>query len=234
MSRRKQRKTPPEASGEKAETALADAPSRQVSPWQAAEVSLRSLLALAGLVALGWSAPSILLLFFFDTLAALWAILAGAMFFYFDGGSKTMRDRFYVLASSLALSAVAVAFLALPLGFPVYLLFVRSGDTWQEALAQPGFGPALLGIAGLAMVGAATWSLPMLADETQGRRRLRAEFALVFGRWALIIMASYMVAIYAGRLGAVLVVMLYTVLVIYTELYPARFLGWFNRNLTRE
>jgi hypothetical protein len=203
--------------------------SRTVTRWQVAEVAARNLLALVGLAVLGWPAASILLLYFFDTLGALWAIFAGLMFAYFDNGKNSLGDRLYVWGSALALGGFLAAFLAIPLGIPVYVLLLNSGVTWQETAAQPGFGPAVLGIVGLALVGTIAWSLPLMdTDAAQGGRRARAEFGLVFGRWALVVAAMMAFGAFLGAVGAVLVIILYMALLVYTELYPERFLRWFE------
>lgn len=203
--------------------------SRAINLWQVAEVAARNLVALTGLVVLGWPAASILVLYFFDTLGALWAILAGLMFAYFDSGKNSLGDRLYVWGSALALGGFLAAFLAIPLGIPIYVLLLSSGVTWQETVAQPGFGPAVLGIVGLALAGTIGWSLPLMdADPAQGGRRVRAEFGLVFGRWALVVAAVMAFGAFLGPVGAALVIVLYMALLVYTELYPERFLRWFE------
>jgi hypothetical protein len=203
--------------------------SRAINLWQVAEVAARNLVALTGLVVLGWPAPSIVALYFFDTLGALWAIFAGLMFAYFDSGKNSLGDRLYVWGSALALAGFLTAFLAIPLGIPVYVLLLNSGVTWQETAAQPGFVPAVLGIAGLALVGTIRWSLPLMdTDAAHGGRLMRAEFTLVFGRWLLALAALMAFGAFLGAVGAGLVIILYTALMIYTDLYPERFLRWFD------
>ena len=72
------------------------------------------------------------------------------------------------------------------------------------------------------------WSLPLM-DTEQGSRLMRAEFTLVFGRWLLALAALMAFGAFLGGLGAGLVIVLYTALMIYTDLYPERFLRWLEK-----
>lgn len=239
MSRRQRKKIWPKAASAeppKKEAAANDAAAQAgaaandrqaINRWQVAEAAARNLVALAGLVVLGWPAASIVALYFFDALGALWAIFAGLMFAYYDNGKNSLGDRLYAWGSALALAGLLTAFLAVPLGIPVYVLLLNSGVTWQETAAQPGFGPAVLGIVGLALVGTIRWSLPLM-DTEHGSRLMRAEFTLVFGRWLLALAALMAFGAFLGAVGAGLVIILYTGLMIYTDLYPERFLRWFD------
>lgn len=80
----------------------------------------------------------------------------------------------------------------------------------------------------LALVGTMRWSLPLM-DTEQGSRLMRAEFTLVFGRWLLALAALMAFGAFLGGLGAGLVIVLYTALMIYTDLYPERFLRWLEK-----
>lgn len=194
---------------------------------QVIEVAARYVLALAGLLLFGWPAQTILLLYFFDTVAAIWALMSGLLFGFFDSGRQSAGTRWYTLASALALAALPAGFIALPLGMPIAIMLMASQQRLETLAAQPGFVPAVIVVFGLAMISAVRWSV-LLVDEKQARRLARAEFGLLFGRWVLVMPVLYTVGTLLGPLGALLAVLAYTALSIVTDLYPQRFLRAFN------
>lgn len=202
-------------------------PPAQPDRGQVIEVIARYLLALVGLLLLGWSTQTILLLYFFDTVAGIWALMSGLLFGFFDTGRQSAGNRWYTLASALALAALPAGFIALPLGMPLAIMLMASQQRLETLATQPGFLPAVVAIFGLAAVSAVRWSVP-LTDEKQGRRLARAEFGLLFGRWVLVMPVLYTVGTLLGPVGALLAVLAYTVLSIVTDLYPQRFLRAFN------
>lgn len=193
-----------------------------------AEVIARNLLAVAGVIFLGWSGQNLLVLYFFDTLGGLLALFTSLLLIYPNRPQNTLFDRAYWFATALALSAFLVAFFALPLGVPVVIMAEMTSWSAREAVADRSFVLALLGVLGLSAFGMVYWSQRLRRDP-RGERALKREFALIFGRWVIVIFAILNFSIFFGRFAPLFIVAVYAVTTIYTELYPDRFERLFDR-----
>jgi hypothetical protein len=200
------------------------APPGPIPPHAIAQVVARNLVPLAGILLFGWSATSILLLYFVDTLLALAVILAGVLRHLSpvpedDGWAARLNGE----AGTVAGGLFAAAFLAVPLGVP--LVFMLDGmPNLRQVFADPGFRAGLVG-----QVVAAGWSYlglyRALRTATPNQLRLRQRFGLVLLRWLALLPVAYLgVGLAAGRHAALLFVAVYTVLMIWSELMPDRFL----------
>jgi hypothetical protein len=197
------------------------------------EVVFRNLIAVAGALFLGWSAQALILLYFFDTLGGMLAIFAALMFAYFDKPGSSLFDRFYALGTALALSAFTAAFMAIPLGMPVVFVMVASSYKLQDALAQPGFVYAVIGVLAAALAGTLYWAMRIDVEGKRGERLLKREFTLIFGRWFFVIVAVYLPFVLLFQFGPIIIVAVYAILSVYTELYPNRFVRFFERGAGR-
>lgn len=192
----------------------------------AVNIVVRNAVAIFGVLFLGWSGAEIVVLYFLDTLAALWGIFTAVTYGLYVSKRQSGFDRLYWWATALALGAFLSAFLAIPLGMPV--LFVAAANSWRpaDALAAEGFRLALVGVVVVGLAGALLRSLQAAQGEA-GMRSLRWEFTLVFGRWFVVIAVAYTVAFVVPRASAVIMILAYAGASVFTELYPERFVALF-------
>ena len=198
------------------------APRGPIAPVAIAHVVARNLVPLAGILVLGWNATGILLLYFVDTLLALAVITAGVLRHFApvpedDGWAARLNGEVGTVAGGLFI----VAFMAIPLGVPVFMLGMPD---FREVIADPAFRAGLIG-----QLVAAGWSYlglyRALRTATPDQLRLRQRFGLVLLRWVALMPFAYLgVGLAAGRYAALLFVAVYAVLMIWTELAPDRFL----------
>ena len=194
-----------------------------------AEVVIRNMIGVIGVLFLGWPAQTLIVLYFFDTIAAMMSIFAALMFSWLDKPDSSFFDRLYNLASSLALAALLAVFIAIPIGMPVYILAMISSWSFKQALNEPGFVLGVLGILGMALLGTLYWSMRIDVEGQRGERALKREFTLVFGRWFFMIFAVYTPLVIFVTLAPVILVIVYAIVSVYTELYPERFEKIFDK-----
>lgn len=196
--------------------------SRAERAWRLAVVSARNAVGLVGLLFFGWSAASLTVLYFVDTLAGMGAIFAALGF---KLSHVDPRRGFWTLVegvlSGLAVAGVIVAILAVPLGMPLVFLLGPRGE-WQEVLADPTLtgGIGLIAVSGL--IGAVRHVLA-LAEGRAGEATVKQAFAILMTRWVLVLMAIYTFGVPLGRFGLILVVLAYAAASVWSELEPERF-----------
>lgn len=199
------------------------------SPLAVAQVVARNLVPIVGILAFGWSASTILLLYFADTLLSLGVMFAGLASWF---GRGTVEDRWAARLNAevgyVASAAFIVAFIAVPLGVP--LVFVGAMAGWND-LGALFSDPALQ--AGLAwQVVAAVWSYSALWRELHVRSpdelRLKRRFSLVFLRWIAVLMVVYSPILgLFGRFGPLVLVIVYAGVSVVAEVAPDRLLRLF-------
>lgn len=193
-------------------------------------VIARNAIPVIGVLFLGWAALNLVILYFFDTLGGMWALIA-ALLTQFFGGWTTLpwKTRFTNLLWVLGLSLFLIAFFAIPLGMPVFILLMMQDWDWRAALHDEGFLFGLVSIVFLALVGMLRHALRFHqtpADE----KWTRNTFGLLFLRWVVMIVLIF---IFAGMLlpfAPILLVILYAALMVISELYPEQFLAAFDRS----
>lgn len=203
----------------------------QDSRERAIFVIARNAIPVIGVLFLGWAALNLVILYFFDTLGSMWALIA-ALLTQFFGGWTTLpwKTRFTNLLWVLGLSFFLIAFFAIPLGMPVFILLMMQDWDWRAALNDEGFLFGLVSIVLLSLIGMLRHALRFHqapVDEKWTRRT----FGLLFLRWVAMI---FLIFTFAGMLlpfTPILLVILYAALVVVSELYPQRFLAAFDRSL---
>lgn len=208
---------------------MADEPARPFDPIAAGQVVARNLVPVIGILAFGWSASTVLLLYFVDTMLSIGVIFAGLMS-WFGRGSVEDRwsSRLNAEAGYVAGAAFVTAFIAVPLGMP--LVFVGAWAGWGDVKALFA-DPALQ--AGIAwQVVAAVGSYAGLWRELHFRSpeelRVKRRFSLVFLRWIAVLMVVYSPILgLFGRFGPLVLVIVYAGVSVVAEVAPDRILALF-------
>lgn len=196
-------------------------------------VVARNFIPIIGVTFLGWSAPNLIVTYFVDTLAGMWAIIT-ALTLQFSPGVLTLPffQRVYNLIGLLAVSLFLVGFMAIPLGIPLLIATQATHWSLEDALADHWFLYGLITVAVLALIGVFRHSL-MLQRDPRGGEWLRREFGILFVRWVIVIMIIFNIAFLLGEYGFILLVIGYGMATIVSEIYPERFLAFFDRSRSR-
>lgn len=189
----------------------------------------RMLVPLAGIVFLGWSAPTMLLLYFADTLLGIAAVCAAMFVVGFPPGTttSTLAERINAEAGYVLGGLFVAAVLAVPLGLPLVFVLGPAGVGVAALLAQPALASGLVAQAVLA-----AWSYAGLYRAARsappGRLQLKRRLSLALLRWVAFIAVVYSgVGIALGRHAPAFFVAVYAVATFVTEVLPDRVLrGW--------
>lgn len=191
-------------------------------------VVARNIIPIVGVLFLGWSAPNLLMLYFVDTLGGMWAVMmdVSMMFAPFAGG-QTVAKRIQGTLSALAVSLFLIAFFAIPLGTPVFILMAMLDWSLQDALANQDFIYGLISIVAISVLGMLR---ALGTDKAKDPKDsiFRRQFGLLFARWVVVLILIYFVGFALGEIGAVLLVIGYAAATVASELYPERFLSIFD------
>jgi hypothetical protein len=196
-----------------------------ISRFAITNAIVRNLVPLAGILFLGWSAASVLILYFVDTLFAMGVMFAGLMRRFLppptdEGWAARVNAEAGYIGAALFLCAV----MAVPLGVPRVFMLAGAHLDWKALFADTGF------LTGLAMQAAAAfWSgrelYRALETHSPEELRLKRRFALVFLRWMAVVMFSYFGLVYLlGRFAPLFFVAVYAGATFMIEVAPDRFL----------
>src|SRR5262249_1814459 len=146
---------------------------------------------LGGILFLGWSAPNVLVLYFVDTMLAMTVLFAGlARYFSQQTTESDAASRINSETGVVVAALFLTAFMAIPLGMPVFFMLAASHVTLSSMFADQGFRVGLV----LQAI-AAFWSCAglyrALKTQTPEQLRLKRRFALVFLRWIAVLMVAY-------------------------------------------
>ena len=185
-------------------------------------VVARNAVGLVGLLFFGWSAASLTVLYFADTLAGMWACFAAVGF---KVSNADPRRGFWTLVegvlSGVAVAMAVVAIVAVPLGMPLVLLLGPS-QAWKEAQADRTLAWAigLIALSGLVSAIRAR-PRPRRGAGRGGDRQagVRDPDDSVVSRPGGDLQPRHP----AGRLGLVIVVLAYAAASVWSELQPERF-----------
>jgi hypothetical protein len=191
-------------------------------------VIARNLVAVVGVLLLGWSAQNLIVLYFADTLGAMWAIFT-AVALHFSGirVPQPFWQRLNAIGGVLIATFFLTAFMAVPLGVPVLILLMSADWSYQAALADESFILGLATIALLSLLGMMRHLMAMPADIVEDSP-IKREFAIVITRWVLIIVLILSIAVLLGDLGPYLLVIGYAIATVVSEVYPDRFSNLFG------
>jgi len=195
------------------------------SPLALADAAMRNLVPLAGILFFGWPAANILLLYFLDTLLAMAVMFAGlARHFMPPPRDDGLAARINAEAGCVGVALFLAAFIAIPLGMPLFILFMASGVTWSSVVDDSMFRSGLV-LQGIAAFWSCAGLYRALRTHTPEQLRLKRQFALVFLRWMAVLMVWYLgIGFLLGRYAAVLFVAVYAAATFMIEVAPDRFL----------
>ena len=191
--------------------------------WRLILVAARNAVGLVGILFFGWSASALVVLYFVDTLAGMWAVFAALGF---KLSNVDPGHGFWAVVegalSGIAVALFLVAVVAVPLGIPVVILFGSLGLVWRQVWADPTLttGIGVLALTGL--VGAVRHVFT-LAEGRTGDMTVKQAFAILMTRWVLVLLAINTMGGLLGRLGLYVVVVAYAAASAWSELAPDRF-----------
>lgn len=206
-----------------------------LAPALVANVIVRNLVPIIGLVFLHWSPGQLILLYFADTLFTIGALIAAlAMHFLPPDPSEGWAARLNALAGPFIAAAVLTLFMAVPLGVPVIFMLAGSDFSLGETLANRGFQSGLAAQFLAALISFRDLHAA-LRTHTPEEIGLKKRFGLVFLRWVALMMVTYTgIPMLFGSFGPYLLVLIYSVVLTYTELLPDHFLRSFGRDFDDE
>jgi len=200
-------------------------PPRRYDPLAIGQVVARNIVPVVGILAFGWSAASVLVLYFIDTLLAMAVMFAGLASHFGRQASDGTASRINSEAGAILVAVFLTAIVAVPIGMPLLFVGAMSGfEGFRELWRDPAF------LSGAAwQVVAAVWSYAGLWRELQVRSpdelKLKQRFGLVFGRWIVVLFVVYSpISALAGRYLPHLLVIVYAATSIFVEVAPGRFL----------
>ena len=198
------------------------------TPVEIANTVARNIVPLGGILFLGWSASTVLVLYFVDTMLSMAVMFAGLARYFMppwtdDGWAARANGEVGAIAVAVFLAAV----IAVPLGVPLIFILAGSDTTVRSLFADEAFR------AGLVMQAiAAVWSCAglyrALRTHTPEELRLKRQFSFVFLRWLVVLMVTYTgIAFLFGRWAPLVFVAVYAGTSIFIDIAPDKFLRVF-------
>jgi hypothetical protein len=191
--------------------------------WRVLLAVARNAVGVVGVLFLGWAAPTLVVLYFADTLAGMWAVFAAVGFELSNADPRQGVGA--VLEGTLTATAVGlflVAVVAVPLGIPVVMLLGASSVTWRQLSADPTLATGVGVVALTGLVGAVRHVFA-LAEGRAGDASVKQVFAILMTRWVLVLIAIYNLGFILGRFGLYAIVLAYAAANVWSELEPERF-----------
>ena len=191
--------------------------------WRVLRAVARNAVGVVGVLFLGWAAPTLVVLYFADTLAGMWAVFAAVGFKLSNADPRQGGGA--VLEGALTASAVGlflVAVVAVPLGIPVVMLLGASSVTWRQLGADPTLATGVGVVALTGLVGAVRHVFA-LAEGRAGDASVKQVFVILMTRWVLVLIAIYNLGFILGRFGLYAIVLAYAAASVWSELEPERF-----------
>lgn len=195
------------------------------NPLAIVQAVTRNIVPVIGIVAFGWPAIQILLLYFIDTMFAMGVMFAGLASTFGRSSDDGVAARINGEAGAILAAIFLCAFIAVPLGSP--LVFVGAYVGWDGFRALWTDHTFLAGVAWQAA--AAIWSYAglwhALRVRTPEELGIKRRFALVLLRWVVVLLVVYSpIAVLAGRFLPHLLVAVYAAASAFIEIAPDRFL----------
>lgn len=196
---------------------------------QVFSVVARNLVGIVGALFLGWSAADLVFLYFIDTLAGMWSIFA-ALIVEFSNNEKapTRAHRAYNHVAGQVAAIFLMLVMAVPLGIPIAFVLGPSRWSLNDVLNNQLFVGALAAIVVVAVAWAVRYYY-ILQTGTRGEASLKLQFGILMTRWLIMILVVYWIASWMGDLGPYVLILVYAIATIASELYPERFANIFEK-----
>lgn len=187
-------------------------------------VILRNAIPIIGVFFLGWSAVNLIVLYFVDTLGAMWALIMGlGLNFPEVRAASNWSTRIGQYVMMLFVASFLVAFLAIPLGMPLFIYLMASDWDIQAAFAEQGFIFGVISIGALSLVGMLR-HYQHIRQVTPDDASVKRDFGILMTRWIIVLIVIYMLGFFLGPWGAYVMVLAYAGATVAMELYPK----WFS------
>lgn len=196
-----------------------------ISPTAVAQALARNVVPVVGILAFHWSAGNVLVLYLLDTLLAMAVIIAGLASVFAPMNEDSAGGRMNAQGGYLFLGLIFAAFASIPLGMPVGIMLATTGFSFREA-----FHDTSLRNGALIQSAMALWSYVSLyralRTHSPAQLHLRPRFALVFMRWVVVIMVTYVIIeiLPSSEFVLLLLVVAYVAASVAAEVAPDRFL----------
>lgn len=193
-------------------------------------VILRNLIPIIGILFLGWSAQNLIVLYFADTLGAMWALISAlALNFPEAKAATTFFARAQAMVGMILVAGFLVAFIAIPLGMPLFIYAMVVDWDWRAALNDQEFIYGIISIAVLAFVGMLR-HYQVIARLTPENANVKREFGILMTRWVIVLLLIYFVGFLLGEYGAYVMVIGYAAATVASEIFPERFANLFGKS----
>lgn len=204
---------------------IAQAAVPPLSPLAIAQVAVRNLVPVAGILFFGWHAFNVLALYFVDTLLQIAVLAAGASRSLSRPGDKSNAGRPPSELAYMGAGLLVAAIMAMPLGVPLTFMANGNGSSMQATFTEHSFYMGI-GIQTLmALFSYLTLRRMIDAGHSANELGLKRRFALVFLRWIVVLGVVYTgLGPLLGHYAPAFFVFIYAAVSIVTEIAPDRFL----------
>lgn len=195
------------------------------TPLDIAGTVARNIVPLGGILILGWSAPTVLVLYFADTMLAIAVLVAGLVRYFMpppkdDGWASRANCEVGAVGAALFVAAC----IAVPLGVPLIFMLAGSDTSLDSLFGDPAFRTGLL-MQAIAAVWSCAGLYRALRTHTPEELRLKRRFSLLFLRWIVVLMVLYTgVAFLFGRWAPLVFVAVYAGTSMVIDIAPDKFL----------
>ncbi len=196
-------------------------------------VILRNAISLVGIFFLGWSAQNLIVLYFADTLGAMWALVTGLALNFPEAKAQTgFFERLNAWGTMLFVGAFLIAFMAIPLGMPLFIYLMLVQWDWRAALSDTEFVFGIVLIVVLSLVGMLR-HYQIIERLTPDGSNVKHDFGILMTRWVIVLILIYLMGFVLGEWGAYVMVLGYLAATVASEIMPERFVNLFGRGDTK-
>lgn len=196
-------------------------------------VILRNAIPLVGIFFLGWSAQNLIVLYFADTLGAMWALVTGLALNFPEAKAQTgFFERLNAWGTMLFVGAFLIAFMAIPLGMPLFIYLMLVQWDWRAALSDTEFVFGIVLIVVLSLVGMLR-HYQIIERLTPDGSNVKHDFGILMTRWVIVLILIYLMGFVLGEWGAYVMVLGYLAATVASEIMPERFVNLFGRGDTK-
>jgi hypothetical protein len=158
----------------------------------------------------------------------MWALITAlALHFQAVSSAPSLWSRVQNYAMMLFVGAFTVAFLAIPLGMPLFIYTMMTDWDWRAALADQGFLIGIISITALSLIGMLR-HYKLIEELSPDNAPVKRDFAILMTRWFIVLIVIYAIGYFLGPWGAYVMVLAYAGATVASEIYPERFSNLFG------